>query len=56
VALGMDAIEEDWLVMSRGAHRERPGEDGTLVGHASDELPQRAFYRQWLRAIGGEDE
>jgi phenylpropionate dioxygenase-like ring-hydroxylating dioxygenase large terminal subunit len=56
VALGMDAIEEDWLVMSRGAHRERPGEDGTLVGHASDELPQRAFYRQWLRAIAGEDE
>lgn len=44
---GLQALEEDWLVMSRGAHREQPGEDGTLVGHAADEVPQRAFYRQW---------
>ena len=42
------------VVMSRGAHREQPGENGILVGHASDELPQRAFYRRWreLMAAG----
>jgi phenylpropionate dioxygenase-like ring-hydroxylating dioxygenase large terminal subunit len=55
VAQGMGAVEEDWLVLSRGLHRERPAEDGTIVGHASDELPQRAFYRRWLRAMGGEE-
>ena len=44
---GMQAVEEDWLVMSRGAHREQPGENGTLIGHAADEVPQRAFYRRW---------
>jgi phenylpropionate dioxygenase-like ring-hydroxylating dioxygenase large terminal subunit len=55
VAQGMGAVEHDWVVLSRGVHRERPGDDGTIVGHASDELPQRAFYRQWLRAMGGEE-
>jgi phenylpropionate dioxygenase-like ring-hydroxylating dioxygenase large terminal subunit len=55
VARGMRAVEEDWIVMSRGVHREQPTEDGTIVGHASDELPQRAFYRQWLREMGGEE-
>ncbi len=55
VADGMRATEEEWLVMSRGAHRERPQPDGTIVGHSADEVPQRAFYRGWRRAmaIGG---
>ena len=44
---GLRATEHDWLIMSRGMHREQPGENGTLVGHAADELPQRAFYRGW---------
>jgi phenylpropionate dioxygenase-like ring-hydroxylating dioxygenase large terminal subunit len=48
---GLAAVEEDWLVMSRGAHREEPGENGTLIGKASDEVPQRAFYRQWRRLM-----
>jgi hypothetical protein len=47
----MRATENDWLVMSRGAHRERPGENGTLIGHSADEVPQRAFYRQWKRLM-----
>lgn len=51
VADGMRATENDWLVMSRGMHREEPGENGILIGHAADELPQRAFYREWQRAM-----
>ena len=44
---GLQAVEHDWLIMSRGMHREQPGENGTLIGHAADEVPQRAFYRRW---------
>ena len=47
VTAGLQAVEEDWLVMSRGMHREEPGENGILIGHAADEVPQRAFYRRW---------
>ncbi len=49
---GLQATEEDWIIMSRGAGREQQGENGILIGHSADELPQRAFYRQWLRMIG----
>jgi nitrite reductase/ring-hydroxylating ferredoxin subunit len=48
---GMQAVEQDWLVMSRGMHRERAGENGILIGHSADEVPQRAFYRQWQRLM-----
>lgn len=51
---GMRATERDWLVMSRGAHREREGENGILIGHSADEVPQRAFYRQWRRLMGAQ--
>jgi nitrite reductase/ring-hydroxylating ferredoxin subunit len=44
---GLKAVEHDWIIMSRGAHREQLQADGTLVGHAADEVPQRAFYRRW---------
>jgi phenylpropionate dioxygenase-like ring-hydroxylating dioxygenase large terminal subunit len=44
---GLAALEHDWLIMARGMDNEQPGENGTLIGHAADELPQRAFYRQW---------
>jgi nitrite reductase/ring-hydroxylating ferredoxin subunit len=52
---GLEAIEEDWLVLARGAHREQPGPNGILTGHAADEVPQRAFYRGWLAAMTQED-
>jgi phenylpropionate dioxygenase-like ring-hydroxylating dioxygenase large terminal subunit len=51
---GLQASEEDWLVMSRGLHREQPADNGVLVGHAADELPQRAFYRRWRVLMGTE--
>jgi phenylpropionate dioxygenase-like ring-hydroxylating dioxygenase large terminal subunit len=44
---GLEATEHDWLIMSRGMHREQVQDDGTIVGHAADEVPQRAFYRRW---------
>jgi phenylpropionate dioxygenase-like ring-hydroxylating dioxygenase large terminal subunit len=44
---GLAAQEHDWLIMARGVDNEQPGENGILIGHAADELPQRAFYRQW---------
>lgn len=44
---GLEATENDWLILSRGVHRERPGDNGTLIGHPSDEVSQRAFYRRW---------
>lgn len=53
VADGLRATEHDWLYLSRGLHRERPSGDGRIFGRADDELPQRAFYRQWLRSMTG---
>jgi hypothetical protein len=50
---GLEATENDWLVLSRGLHRERPGENGVLIGHPSDEVAQRAFYRRWRQLMGG---
>jgi nitrite reductase/ring-hydroxylating ferredoxin subunit len=50
---GLEATENDWLVLSRGLHRERPGENGVLIGHSSDEVAQRAFYRRWRQLMGG---
>jgi len=47
VSDGLAADEHDWLIMARGMDNEQPGENGILIGHAADELPQRAFYRQW---------
>jgi phenylpropionate dioxygenase-like ring-hydroxylating dioxygenase large terminal subunit len=47
VGEGLQATEDGWLVMARGMHREQPGENGILIGHAADEVPQRAFYRRW---------
>jgi phenylpropionate dioxygenase-like ring-hydroxylating dioxygenase large terminal subunit len=51
---GLGATEHDWLIMARGMNREQPGENGILIGHAADELPQRAFYRGWKALMAGE--
>lgn len=53
VADGLLATEHDWIYLSRGLHREEPAGDGRIVGRADDELPQRAFYRQWIRSMAG---
>jgi len=40
----------EWFDLSRGLHRERV-ENGERVGHITDEIPQRAFYRQWKQLM-----
>jgi fatty-acyl-CoA synthase len=52
---GVQAREPEWLVLSRGRHRERLDEDGRLVADATDEVPQRAMWRHYreLMEAGG---
>jgi phenylpropionate dioxygenase-like ring-hydroxylating dioxygenase large terminal subunit len=45
----------DWIVMSRGIHRERVDERGVRIGRSSDEVPQRALYRRWLELMGNSE-
>ncbi len=48
---GLDATVEDHVVFSRGAATEEQAPDGSRVGSSADEVPQRAFYRQWARMM-----
>jgi phenylpropionate dioxygenase-like ring-hydroxylating dioxygenase large terminal subunit len=52
---GVQARAPEWLVLSRGRHRERLDEDGRLVADATDEVPQRAMWRHYreLMEAGG---
>lgn len=52
---GLRARAVEWLIFSRGLHRETVNEDGERVGASTDETPQRAAYREWRRlmAAGG---
>jgi len=45
---GLAAESVEWLSFERGRNRTVKGPNGELIGHASDEHPQRGFYRQWL--------
>lgn len=38
----------EWLVLNRGVGKEDSGSTGEAVGHYSDEVPQRSFYKHWL--------
>src|SRR5581483_3142983 len=42
---GFGATLNNWVVLKRGLERQYRDEDGTLVGNASDEVTQRAFWR-----------
>jgi len=44
---GLRVKGAEWLELSRGIDREREDRDGVLIGHITDETPQRAFYRRW---------
>ena len=52
---GMMAQVDPWLDISRGIHREYVDTDGTIVGHATDEVPQREQIRQWLKMMTGDE-
>jgi benzoate/toluate 1,2-dioxygenase subunit alpha len=56
VQSGLQARAVEWLVMSRGLHRETRNEDGEYVGASTDESPQRAAYREWRRLMTAADE
>jgi phenylpropionate dioxygenase-like ring-hydroxylating dioxygenase large terminal subunit len=51
VQAGLMADVDPWLLLSRGLHRERRDEEGLTVGDISDELTQRAIWRQWKRVM-----
>jgi benzoate/toluate 1,2-dioxygenase subunit alpha len=47
---GVQARGVDWILMSRGQHREVK-EDGERIGHSTDETPTRSIYREWKRLM-----
>jgi benzoate/toluate 1,2-dioxygenase subunit alpha len=50
---GLRVKGAEWLELSRGRERERMADDGSIAAHITDELPQRAFYRQWRNLMSG---
>lgn len=52
---GAAATADPWMEFSRGMHRESINELGEVVGHSTDETPQRAQYREWLRLMSAAD-
>ncbi len=50
---GLRVKGAEWLELSRGIERERAADDGIMVGHITDETPQRAFYRRWKALMCG---
>jgi benzoate/toluate 1,2-dioxygenase subunit alpha len=51
---GLKASAVEWLVFSRGVHREAVVDANVRTGHSSDETPQRAMYREWRRLMASE--
>lgn len=47
--LAVESVE--WLPLLRGLRRTEVGPGGELVGHVTDEHPQRGFYRRWLEEM-----
>jgi phenylpropionate dioxygenase-like ring-hydroxylating dioxygenase large terminal subunit len=45
--------DPEWLVLTRGLHRERQDENGYIVAHATDEVPQRGIWRHYLHLMRG---
>jgi phenylpropionate dioxygenase-like ring-hydroxylating dioxygenase large terminal subunit len=47
---GVQASAVDWVLLSRGQHREVV-RDGERIGHSTDETPTRSIYREWRRLM-----
>ncbi len=56
VQTGLKAARMEWLDMSRGLHREVRQPCGEIVGDNTDEVPQRAMYRAWVKLMGSGQE
>ncbi len=50
---GLRVKDAEWLELSRGVEREHTADDGSIVAHITDEVPQRAFYRKWRTLMCG---
>lgn len=50
---GLAVKGAEWLELSRGLERETVSADGAIAAHLTDEVPQRAFYKQWREVMCG---
>lgn len=50
---GLRVTAADWVLFSRGLHRERISPEGEIIGDVTDEVPQRGMYREWKRLMAG---
>jgi hypothetical protein len=48
---GIQADLEPWVLISRGMYREHRDVDGTLVGHATDEVTLRGIWSHYLNIM-----
>lgn len=51
VQSGLQVAKVEWLYLSRGLQQEEHRPLGELVGERTDEVPQRALYREWARLM-----
>ena len=49
--IGLSAQVDPWLLLARGLHQESPDGDGVMAGQMTDELTQRAIWRQWKKMM-----
>lgn len=48
---GAKILDPEWLVLTRGLHRERRDENGFRIAHSTDETPQRGIWRHYLNLM-----
>jgi len=48
---GAKILDPEWLVLTRGLHRERRDESGFRIAHSTDETPQRGIWRHYLNLM-----
>jgi phenylpropionate dioxygenase-like ring-hydroxylating dioxygenase large terminal subunit len=47
----LEARANEWITLSRGIHRERPGENGTITSRMTDEATQRGQWRHYKKLM-----
>ena len=48
---GAKIRDPEWITLTRGLKRERRDENGYLVGHSTDEVPQRGIWKHYLKLM-----
>ena len=51
VRIGIDSSIDPWIRFWRGRHREQRDADGTTFAQMTDEVSQRAMWREWRRQM-----